>query len=97
MEGRRFWNVRTPDRYIEMVEAGLEPESSSETLSEEVRRLEALQLLVRMREGVPLGAFDESSLVELSGLVERRGDRYVLTRAGRLMANEVSLRLVASH
>jgi oxygen-independent coproporphyrinogen-3 oxidase len=95
MDGRRFWNVRTPDRYIEMVDAGLEPESSSETLSSDVRRLEALQLLVRMRDGVPLTSFADSDVAELDGLLERRNDRFVLTRAGRLMANEVSLRLVA--
>jgi len=96
MDGRRFWNVRTPDRYIEMVEAGLEPESSSETLSDEVRRLEALQLLIRMREGVPVGSFPTNDVAELAGLIEQRGERFVLTRAGRLMANEVSLRLVAA-
>jgi coproporphyrinogen III oxidase-like Fe-S oxidoreductase len=78
-----------------MVDAGLEPESSSETLSGDVRRLEALQLLVRMRDGVPLTSFADSDVAELDGLLERRNDRFVLTRAGRLMANEVSLRLVA--
>ena len=88
--------MRTPDRYIEMVAAGNEPESSSETLSPEVRALEELQLLVRMREGVPLGAFGKQNVAELDGLIERRGDRYFLTRAGRLMANEVSLRLEAA-
>ncbi|NCW58184.1 MAG: coproporphyrinogen III oxidase, partial [Gammaproteobacteria bacterium] len=59
------------------------------------RRLEALQLLVRMRDGVPLTSFADSDVAELDGLLERRNDRFVLTRAGRLMANEVSLRLVA--
>lgn len=93
MNGRRFWNVRTPERYIEMVTAGSEPESSSETLDDDVRQLEALQLLVRMREGVPLTAFSTSAVEGLTGLIEQRDDRYVLTRAGRLMANEVSLRL----
>ena len=95
-DGRRWWNVRTPDRYIEMVAAGDEPESSSETLSPEVRALEELQLLVRMREGVPSNAFGKKNVAELDGLIERRGDRYFLTRAGRLMANEVSLRLEAA-
>lgn len=93
-DGRRWWNVRTPDRYIEMVAAGEEPESSSEMLSGEVRALEELQLLVRMREGVPSTAFSTDDVDALDGLIERRGDRFVLTRAGRLMANEVSLRLV---
>ncbi|MFZ9985288.1 MAG: radical SAM family heme chaperone HemW [Ilumatobacteraceae bacterium] len=95
LDGRRWWNVRTPDRYIELVEAGLGPESSSETLDDDVRRLEALQLLIRMREGVPNRAFTADALDDLEGLVERQGERIVLTRAGRLMANEVSLRLQA--
>ena len=94
-DGRRWWNVRTPDRYIELIEAGLEPESSSETLDDDVRRLEALQLLIRMREGVPNRAFTTDALDDLGGLVERQGERIVLTRAGRLLANEVSLRLQA--
>jgi hypothetical protein len=43
-----------------------------------------------MREGVPAEALDAD---ELPGLVERVGDRLVLTLRGRLLANEVSLRL----
>jgi hypothetical protein len=54
-------------------------------------------LLVRMRDGVPLMSFADSDVAELDGLLERRNDRLVLTRAGRLMANEVSLRLNASN
>jgi putative oxygen-independent coproporphyrinogen III oxidase len=88
--GRRWWNVRTPDRYIDLVERDEPTEAAGETLDDEVRRLEGLQLAVRMRDGVPVGALDGD---ELPGLVERHGDRWVLTRAGRLMANEVSLRL----
>jgi hypothetical protein len=52
--------------------------------------VEGLQLAVRTRDGVPADALDEE---DLDGLIEHRGDRVVLTRAGRLMANEVSLRL----
>ena len=42
-------------------------------------------------DGVPVDALDGD---ELPGMVERRddGDRWVLTRSGRLMANEISLR-----
>jgi len=89
-DGRRWWNVRTPDRYIELVAAGLPAEASGETLDEPTRRFERMELLLRMREGVPHDALDGD---ELPGLVERRGDRWVLTRAGRLMANEISTRL----
>lgn len=88
--GRRWWNVRTPDRYIELVTAGRSPESSGEHLDADTRRIEGLQLALRTREGVPHGVLPADELV---GFVEVRGDRVVLTRRGRLMANEVSLRL----
>ncbi|HLT70705.1 MAG TPA: radical SAM family heme chaperone HemW [Acidimicrobiales bacterium] len=89
-DGRRSWNVRTPERYIEAVAAGRSPEAAGERLDPEARRLEALQLAVRTREGVPAAALP---LEELDGLVEVRGARAVLTRRGRLLANEVALRL----
>ena len=88
--GRRWWNVRTPDRYIELVSAGESPESASETLDAQTRRIEGLQLALRTREGVPRGVLPED---DLEGFVEVRAERVVLTRRGRLMANEVSLRL----
>jgi oxygen-independent coproporphyrinogen-3 oxidase len=89
-DGRRWWNVRTPDRYIELVAAGQPAEAAGEDLDEPTRRFERLELMLRMRDGVPLDALDGEVL---PGLVEQRGDRWVLTRAGRLMANEISLRL----
>ena len=92
-QGLRWRNVRTPDRYIEMVNSGEEPVSSSEQLDDETRRLEELQLLIRMREGVPVGSFSAQDHEELAPFLFRNGDRMTLTRAGRLMANEVSLRL----
>jgi hypothetical protein len=45
---------------------------------------------LRTREGVPLDALDAE---EVPGLVQREGERWVLTRRGRLMANEVAVRL----
>ena len=91
--GMRWWNVRTPDRYIEMIDNGEEPMSSSEQLDDDTRALEALQLLIRMREGVPPDSFSADDLDELAPFLQRSGDRVTLTRTGRLMANEVSLRL----
>mgnify|MGYP001216253950 CR=1 FL=1 len=88
--GRRWWNVRTPDRYIDLVAAGESTEAAGETLDDATRRFEGLELQLRMRDGVPVDVLDGD---ELPGLVERRDDRWVLTRQGRLMANEISLRL----
>jgi oxygen-independent coproporphyrinogen-3 oxidase len=96
--GRRSWNVRTPDRFIELVEADRSAESSHESLDDSTRALERLQLQLRTRDGVPVAALDARDIDEMAELVQRvadpvRGERLVLTRAGRLLANEVSLRL----
>ncbi len=88
--GRRWWNLRTPERYIEAVTAGRSTEAAGEVLDEETRRIEGLQLALRTTEGVPVAALDGD---ELADLVERHGDRWVLTRRGRLLANEVAVRL----
>ncbi len=94
--GRRWWNVRTPDRYIDLVSRGESVEASSETLDDATRRFEGLQLALRTRDGVEREAFDDETLDLLAELVvDHPHDprRVVLTRRGRLMANEVSLRL----
>lgn len=91
--GRRFWNVRTPERYIEAVEAGRSPEAGSEELDPSARRVEGLQLAIRTRDGVPGSDVPDAVVAELEGLVVRRGDRVVLTTEGRLLANEVAIRL----
>ncbi len=91
--GRRFWNLRTPDRYLEAVHAGASAEAAGEQLDEPGRALEALQLSLRTRHGVPRSALDPA---ELPGLVEPHphdAGRVVLTVDGRLLANEVALRL----
>jgi putative oxygen-independent coproporphyrinogen III oxidase len=91
--GRRFWNVRTPDRYIEGVERDGGVEASDERLDPDGRALEALQLSLRTRHGVPAAALDADGL---EGLVEPHPtdpDRVSLTVDGRLLANEVALRL----
>ncbi|MFM8907163.1 MAG: coproporphyrinogen III oxidase, partial [Actinomycetota bacterium] len=80
------------------IEAGRSAESSFEQLDDATRALERLQLQLRTRDGVPVSALDPIDVEEMSELVQRVshgsfGDRLVLTRAGRLLANEVSLRL----
>jgi putative oxygen-independent coproporphyrinogen III oxidase len=88
--GRRWWNVRIPERYIALVTDGESPEAAGENLDAETRRVEGLQLALRTRSGVPASALDVESL---DGLVQRVGERVVLTRAGRLLANEIAVRL----
>lgn len=91
--GRRYWNHRTPERYVAAIEAGRSPESGSEVLDDRARRVEGLQLAIRTRGGVPATAVPDRFVEDLDGLVAREGDRVVLTPAGRLLANEVAIRL----
>jgi len=90
---RRFWNVRTPERYIDAIRDGRSPVAAGEELASDHRRIEALQLAVRTRAGVPETALSLDALDDLDGLVETRNGRAVLTVQGRLLANEVALRL----
>ena len=101
---RRWWNVRTPERYCRLIDSGAAVEASGETLSPEQRDWEKLVLSLRTRQGVPAGAAPEE-LFE-AGLVEWQPDaaapggigpgagRAVLTPRGRLLANEVAIKLV---
>lgn len=92
-DGRRWWNVRTPERYIEAVRSGAPTEAAHEALDVEDRRLEALQLSLRTSAGVPVEALAPEDLEELAGLVVVDSGRARLTRDGRLVANEIAVRL----
>jgi putative oxygen-independent coproporphyrinogen III oxidase len=89
--GRRWWNFRTPERYIGAVGSGRPPLAGSEQLDTYGRELESLTLAIRTSDGVPVDSLPDDG--ELDGLVERRAGRAVLTLRGRLLANEVAIRL----
>ena len=93
--GRRFWNVRTPERYIALVGGSESAEGGSEALDPETRRIERLQLALRTRAGVSADSFDADDLDELAeaDLLRVADGRATLTPKGRMMANAVSLRL----
>jgi oxygen-independent coproporphyrinogen-3 oxidase len=93
--GRRWWNIRTPERYIAAVESGRTTTAGEELLSAEQRLFEALALAVRTSGGVPASVVPDDP--DLEALLERRGDRAVLTVAGRLLANAVTTRLRPGH
>jgi oxygen-independent coproporphyrinogen-3 oxidase len=91
--GRRWWTVRTPERYIERVTSGESPEAGSEVLPPEGRRGEATALALRTRTGAE--ADDDRGLIA-DGLATRDATtgRLVLTRRGRLLANEAATRIM---
>ena len=91
-DGRRWWNVRTPERYIDAIETGRPPEAGAEHLDDQARRLEKLQLALRTSDGVPESSIDGAE--ELDGLVSIDAGQVRLLPRGRMLANEVALRLV---
>jgi oxygen-independent coproporphyrinogen-3 oxidase len=106
--GRRWWNVRTPERYVDAIASGRSAEAGDELLDDDARVGEATVLELRTAAGIklPLPAADPSRVVSClddlaaAGLLERTDDgtqeRAVLTRRGRLLGNEVAARLLAA-
>ncbi len=89
--GRRYWNVRTPDRYIAMVDSGERPLGGEEVLDEDTQQFERDSLALRTRRGVAVEAFD--SLDEIAHLIRVRDGQVTLAPSGRLLANQVIVRL----
>jgi oxygen-independent coproporphyrinogen-3 oxidase len=94
--GTRWWNVPRPERYVARIAAGASPVAGQERLDDAARASERFGLALRTRAGaaVPDGV-EPGAVAELvaAGLVEAVGDRVVLTRTGRLLATEATLRL----
>lgn len=89
--GRRYWNVRTPERYIELIRRGDSPLGGEEIVDETSQRFERESLALRTSRGVPLEAFD--SLEEIKHLVQVDHGLVTLTPKARLVANQVIIRL----
>jgi oxygen-independent coproporphyrinogen-3 oxidase len=81
-----------------MVAAGTPPISGRERLDDDERRLERLLLGLRTAEGVPGSSVEAGPADALvgAGVAERRGERFVLTDRGMLLANEAVLALAGS-
>ncbi len=97
-DGRRWWNVRAPERYIDRIARGESPEADSEVLDASPRRDEGFALALRTRCGAvaPPGTEAEVAALAGAGLLDRDGARVMLTRAGRLLANDLTARLLAA-
>jgi oxygen-independent coproporphyrinogen-3 oxidase len=96
--GVRWWNVRHPARYAEVLARGESPAAARETLTEDDRHLERVMLELRLVDGLPADLLTEPARVEAraaaeEGLLEPAADRWVLTRRGRLLADALVRRL----
>ena len=97
-DGHRTWNVRTPERYLERIRAGVSPEADGEHLDAATRADEAFALALRTRTGAvpPPGSTAEVDALTAAGLLRPTGTRVTLTRRGRLLATDVTVRLLAA-
>jgi coproporphyrinogen III oxidase-like Fe-S oxidoreductase len=94
--GERWWNVKHPSAYAARILAGESPALDGEVLDAETRALERVLLEVRLRDGLPADLVDRARLTDVAarGLGVLVGDRLVLTRRGRLLADAVVRELV---
>ncbi|WP_067971637.1 radical SAM family heme chaperone HemW [Mycolicibacter icosiumassiliensis] len=90
----RWWNVKHPSSYAQLLEQGALPVAGFEELSVADRHTEDVMLRLRMRDGLALAALDASereraSTAVTDGLLHIDGERLVLTDRGRLLADAV--------
>ncbi|MBM7366504.1 radical SAM family heme chaperone HemW [Gordonia hydrophobica] len=93
--GVRWWNQKHPATYSASLAAGALPIDGSEVLTDEDRHTEAVMLRLRMRDGLSADELDEGERDRADGAVARGlltadGQRYVLTDAGRLLADGIT-------
>lgn len=91
---RRWWNVKHPNAYAQTLADGTLPVADFEELNETARHTEDVMLRLRLRTGLPVGVLteaerDRAQTAVADGLVQRSGDRLVLTDRGRLLADAV--------
>lgn len=102
--GVRWWNRKHPRAYAERLQRGLSPAHAREVLDEEQKYDETVLLGSRLAQGLPLQTLSVSGRRAVAGLIAdglvqgapAMGGRLVLTLRGRLLADTVVHRLLAS-
>jgi oxygen-independent coproporphyrinogen-3 oxidase len=93
-DGKRFWNTGILNRYMEVLSQGLPPVAGSERIGPAQRKLEALALGLRRREGVDVGLIGKrvSRIPDLvrEGIALLDGGSLKLTEKGLLLADAVA-------
>lgn len=92
--GRRWQNAPDSARYVEAIFRGETAVTFTEELDPDLKRREALAFGLRTSRGVPMAALAawEPAVAEFRelGFIESAGDRVVLTRRGKMMADSVA-------
>jgi putative oxygen-independent coproporphyrinogen III oxidase len=94
-DGRRWWNLRLPRRYLDTLAASIPPVEGEEFPDEGEAALERTLLSVRLACGIPdsrvPAGVAEAYLA--GGLARRESGRFVLTDRGMLLASDLVLAL----
>ncbi|VBA40671.1 Oxygen-independent coproporphyrinogen-III oxidase-like protein [Mycobacterium attenuatum] len=90
----RWWNVKHPNTYAELLAGETLPVAGFEELGADARHTEEVLLKIRLRQGLPMSRLDaaereRAEVVLADGLLATEGDRLVLTDRGRLLADAV--------
>ncbi len=94
VDGVRWWNVKHPARYAELLAAGASPAAEREVLSAADVHTERVMLTTRLRTGLDPAELAPAELVVArqrvaDGLLDDVDGRLVLTAHGRLLADAV--------
>lgn len=92
--GTRWWNVKNPRTWRELLAAGGSPAAGRDVLSADARELERIMLGLRVREGLAAEGLRTGDLVD-RGLIVHSGGRISLTLEGRLLADAVVRQLTS--
>ena len=101
ISGKRFWNTRDLNAYLDAMHQGRSPCAGEETIAPDTARRERLWLGLRTIEGVELTQEEVSRIqsnrrfaeLEKVGYAKLEGQRLRLTRAGFLLADALSVEL----
>jgi oxygen-independent coproporphyrinogen-3 oxidase len=90
----RWWNVKHPNSYAELLAQSALPVAGYEDLDARALHTEDVLLKIRLRQGLPLNVLsaverERAAVAVADGLLVAEGDRLVLTDRGRLLADAV--------
>ncbi len=90
----RWWNVKHPRAYAEVLAEGRSPAAGFERLEARERHIEDVLLGIRLRRGLALAVLTDSERLRVQRFLDARlliaaGERVVLSDRGRLLADAV--------
>ncbi len=95
IEGNRWWNLKLPNQWRERLENNYSPAKAREILTSEQKLSENIMLSLRLDSGLDSKQFSSRIINDLikDDLIYLNERNFVLTKRGRLLADQVFLQL----